>query len=581
MNISYEEFKEKVRNSVDIVNVISEYIELKKVGNNFKGLCPFHQEKTPSFTINPDQQFYHCFGCGAGGDVFEFLMEIENISFKEAINLLADRAGIEPPSRTNRQREYYNKRDKVVEINNLAAKFYHYLLLNKKVGESALSYLKNRGFKEDDIEKYYLGYAPDRWKSLLNFLAKKGYDKEELIQAGLVRKKNNNYYDRFRGRIIFPIFNIRDEVLAFGGRILDENSNMPKYLNSPGTIVYNKGDNLYGINWAKSSIRKSGNAIIMEGYTDVLTAHRAGINNAVASLGTALTNSQARVLNRFAETVYIAYDADTAGAAATLRGLDILKKTGLEVKVITLPEGEDPDDFIQNYGKEKFKKLQQEALNLFDFKIKQIIGDKDNFEAEEKINLSHRLIKLLSNIEDAIEQDIYVEKVAVRMNIDKELIKNEIKKYKNKDKKSKKRYNKNINNTGSISSIIKLERKILKSFIDFPEYRKDIIDKIKPVYFTDEYKKVTEWLWSHYSDTISSCVSEIEDEKVKKTLMSLMVKEQNNVSFSIVCNWINKFKDNIIFKNKFKIYKRLQQGNKITLASLNKFLISFKEVCYF
>ncbi|MFW6007285.1 MAG: DNA primase [Halanaerobiales bacterium] len=581
MNTSYEDFKEKVKNSVDIVEVISEYVDLKKVGKNYKGLCPFHQEKTPSFTINPEKQFYHCFGCGVGGDVYEFMMEIENITFKESLNLLSERAGLQPPSRTNKQKEYYNKRDKLFNINNLSARFYHYLLLNKDVGKKALSYLNKRGFTEKDIKKFELGYAPDRWKSLLNFLVKKGYQKEELVKAGLIRKKNSNYYDRFRGRIIFPIFNIRDEVLAFGARLLDEeNTDMPKYLNSPGTLIYNKGNNLYGINWAKSSIRKTGEAIIMEGYTDVLTAHKAGINNTVASLGTALTRSQAKVLNRLADIVYIAYDADTAGAAATLRGLDILKKSGLKVKVINLPEGEDPDDFIRNNSKKDFLNLQNKALSLIDFKINQIIGDKDgdNLEVEDKVNLSHNIIKVLSSIEDPIEQDVYIQRIAEKMKLDKELIKNELKKVKKKDKNNKKRYNKNINNTKSLSSIIKLERKIIKFYIDFPEYRKDIIKRIKPQFFSNNYKKVAKWLWSNYSQSISTDVKKLEDEKIKSIIMSLLVSEENMVNFSTVENWIDKVKGNVIFKNKLKLYKKLQEPDKITLASLNKLLYSYKDI---
>src|SRR6056297_614782 len=410
------EFKEEVKDRVDIVDVISDYVKLKKSGKNYKGLCPFHQEKTPSFTVNPANQFYHCFGCGDGGDVFSFLIEIEHITFFESLKMAAERAGMELPNQSDHQKKVANFRDKIFEINMISAKFYNYLLLKHDIGKKALAYLKNRNYSEDDIKKYSLGFAPDKWTALYKFLKNKGYTKDEMVKAGLLVKKNEQkFYDRFRNRIIFPIFNSRSEVLAFGGRIIDDSINQPKYLNSPDTMVYDKSDNLYGLNWAKKYMRKSNNAIIMEGYTDVLTAHMNGIKNAVASLGTSLTEKQAKMLKRYVSKVYIAYDSDTAGAKATLRGLEILKEEGLNVKVIKLPEDTDPDDFIKLRGEKKFLNLKDDSLSLIEFKVDNIISSKNLRNADDRINTTHKIVEVLAQIKDPIEREVYTKEIAKKI----------------------------------------------------------------------------------------------------------------------------------------------------------------------
>ena len=439
------EFKEEVKDRVDIVDVISDYVKLKKSGKNYKGLCPFHQEKTPSFTVNPANQFYHCFGCGAGGDVFSFLMEIEHITFFESLKMTAERVGMELPNQSNHQKKVANFRDKIFEINMISAKFYNYLLLKHDIGEKALAYLKNRNYSEDDIKKYSLGFAPDKWTALYKFLKNKGYTKDEMVKAGLLVKKNEQkFYDRFRNRIIFPIFNSRSEVLAFGGRIIDDSINQPKYLNSPDTMVYDKSDNLYGLNWAKKYMRKSNNAIIMEGYTDVLTAHMNGIKNAVASLGTSLTEKQAKMLKRYVSKVYIAYDSDTAGAKATLRGLEILKEEGLNVKVIKLPEDTDPDDFIKLRGEKKFLNLKDDSLSLIEFKVDNIISSKNLRNADDRINTTHKIVEVLAQIKDPIEREVYTKEIAKNIDLDADLLYQEVEKRREKTKRT------NKNNKNSI-----------------------------------------------------------------------------------------------------------------------------------
>ncbi|NLM97219.1 MAG: DNA primase, partial [Halanaerobiaceae bacterium] len=419
------DFVERIKYSLDIVDIISEYIPLKRTGNNYTALCPFHQEKTPSFTVNPDKQFYYCFGCGSGGDLISFVMEIENISFREALKILAERAGLDlPASDISFQERDRKERELIFTINKLSAKFYHYLLMESEAGEKAVKYMADRGFDRNDLRSYYLGYAPDGWQALTNFLQKRGFTGEDILKAGLaLQGKNGKLYDRFRDRIIFPIYNIRGEVIAFGGRTLKEAENTPKYLNSPETAVYKKGRNLYGINWALDEMRKTGNVVIMEGYTDVIQAHKHGINNAVASLGTAFTIEQAQLMKRYVSNVYISYDADAAGARATLRGLDILSKEGLNIRVIELPPDKDPDEFIKNEKKAGFGRLMDDAVNLMEFKIKQAAGNYDLSRIDDKITFTKKLAGLLSEINDTIERELHIQNASRKYNIELETLK--------------------------------------------------------------------------------------------------------------------------------------------------------------
>lgn len=583
------EFPQEVKENLDIVDVISEYVNLKKSGKNYKGLCPFHQEKTPSFTVNPENQYYYCFGCGAGGDVFNFLMEIENITFVKSLKLLARRAGLELPTQNEYQKKLNKKREKVFEIYKLTAKFYNYLLLEMDVGLRAVKYLQNRTFTRKEMNRFYLGYAPDRWRALLNFLTKKGYNKAELKKAGLILRSNKNgkYYDRFRGRVIFPIFNVRGEVLAFGGRIINSSDNSgPKYLNSPETLIYNKGDNLYGLNWARKTMRKTDSAVIMEGYTDILRAHKEGITNAVASLGTALTGEQARLLKRYASTVYIAYDADTAGAKATLRGLDILKEAGLTVKIVSLPSNMDPDDFIKEEGKTAFGELQENALNLVDFKIKQIIGDRDKVETEEKIALSRELVELIAGLNDSIEREIYLQKITDRLEISTDVLKERLKqlrrekKRNKKDKKYKDSYTKNVNKTNSSNNIIELERKILKAFIEYPGYRDSIISTIEPDFFSVSHQKVAEILWENSNRNIQYIIDNIDENlELKQRLTAFAVEEYEEITISLVQSWIRGLLENNKLEKKMEIFRELQADKKIELEDLNNLLVNFQALC--
>lgn len=573
---------DEVKDSIDIVSVVSEYVDLQKAGKNYKGLCPFHQEKTPSFTVNPDRQFFYCFGCGEGGDALSFLMKIDNITFQEALRILARRAGISLPEASGYERRLNAQRERIFGLNNLVAKFYHHLLLNKKIANEAVNYLESRGFSREDFKKYYLGFAPPGWTTLLDFLTSRGYKIDELLQAGLIIEgKNGKFYDRFRGRIIFPIFNIRGEVLAFGGRIINStDKNVPKYLNSPDTPVYQKGENLYGLNWARDEIRKSDKAVIMEGYTDVLTAHRLGINNTVASLGTALTEEQARLLKRYASLVYIAYDADVAGGRATLRGLDILKSVGLNVRVIKLPEQMDPDEFVKKEGKPGFDKLQEKALTLMEFKIEKIIGDIDYSTPDGKVRIIKRIIKLLAGLDDNIEREMYLKYVAERFSIETGVLKKEVEKIlfrkdsKKKDKNYKNRYTKKDNETNPQFNINKLETLILKIYLEYPEWRKVIEPYFQYGVFPQEYQRIIQLVQENPDFNFDKILEEIDEPLLRKQLLSLVVLDSSQLASEKVSYILNRFNN----KTKVNLYKTLQKSDNLAISRLNQFLICFKQL---
>jgi len=382
---------EEIRNRCDIVDIISEYVHLKQAGKSFKGLCPFHGEKTPSFMVSPEKQLFHCFGCGEGGNVFNFLMKYEKISFFEAVKMLAKKSGVSLPVDEEKENFLNRQKERLYKLNNLTANYYRECLFKTNQGKKIINYLKKRGINDTSVEKYKLGYAPSGWDVLTNFLKKKGYSYEELTKARIINKSKieGKYIDYFRDRIIFPIFNLSGRVIGFGGRVLDDS--LPKYINSPETLVYNKGSNLYSLNFAKEDIRKKGYLIIVEGYTDVLITQQYEFNNVAASLGTALTARQIDLIKRFTDMVLIAYDADSAGNMATLRSLDLLVKAGLEVKVIDLPQGYDPADFLIKKGRTPFQNLIDGSLSLIDYKLKLLYSKNSIKTIEGKVKVIKEL----------------------------------------------------------------------------------------------------------------------------------------------------------------------------------------------
>lgn len=369
MSIVWEDFVEEVKQRINIVDVVSRYVNLKKSGKNYVGLCPFHQEKTPSFYVSPDKGLYHCFGCGAAGDVFSFLINYRNITFKEALEELAHEAGLELPKRDEK---ISSEGSIVLELNKEIAVFYH-IYLNSKYGEEGKNYLKKRNISSEIQEKFLLGYAPSNPILLIKYLEKKGFSKDDILKAKVIYFIKNEWKDPFSGRIIFPIMNSRGKIIGFGGRTLTNEE--PKYLNSPESEVFSKGRNLYALYQAKESIKKEGEAILVEGYMDAISLHQAGITNVVASLGTAFTSSQAKLLRSYTNKVILGYDQDSAGYQAGKRALSLLELEGIDVYWLSLPrEVKDPDEFIQKYSKDEFLKLIKESKPSLEFLIENTLN---------------------------------------------------------------------------------------------------------------------------------------------------------------------------------------------------------------
>ncbi len=417
---------ETVRQATDIVDIISQYVRLQKRGKNYLGLCPFHTEKTPSFTVNREKGLYHCFGCGAGGNVFTFLTQYERISFGEALRQLAARANISLPSFSGGKQ---NEVDEVLEINNTAAGYYTDMLHSNE-GAAALSYLREkRQFTDETIEKFKLGYAPDRWDGLLNFLRRKGINEKDAEKSGLIlgRQDGSGYYDRFRARVMFPVHSPSGRIIAFGGRTLKEDEKA-KYINSPETAAYTKGRTLFGIFQAKDVIIEKDAAILVEGYADLIALHQSGIKNVVASSGTALTAEQIQYISRYTQNVYLVYDADTAGQDATLRGSDILLEQGMNVYIVELPSGEDPDTFVLSRGNEEFMKLIRDAMNIVEFKASLLTRRADS--SRNQISIIQSIVESLSKINDAIKVNLYVKDLANKFGLREESIYQELRKRK-------------------------------------------------------------------------------------------------------------------------------------------------------
>ena len=473
-----EELIEEIKNSNDIVDVISQYVNLKRSGRNFFGLCPFHKEKSPSFSVSPDKQIFHCFGCGAGGNVIHFISKIENADFKEAIGILANRAGIELPTLNNYED---NKtallKSKVYEINQIAAEFYHQNLYKptSKIGQE---YIKKRKLDNRTLKSFLIGYSGN-FDELYRILKQKGFTEEEILASSLVNKTDDGkYIDRFRKRVMFPIQDTRNKVIAFGGRVTDDSK--PKYINSPENIVYSKGRHLFGLNVAKRGELK--NIIIVEGYMDAISLYQRGITNVVASLGTALTEAQGRLLRRYSERVTIGYDSDGAGQAATLRGLEILQNIGCDVRILQISGAKDPDEYVIKYGPERFLKCVEQAISLVEFKVKMLKQSLKLNNINDKIKFLNQVAKILSNVTNSIERELYVEKIANEYNVSKEAIYGEV---------NKLIYTKNTGEKTLEKPIVKKEIKKEKQEIDSSTTkRENLIIYLLINYPQESYKKI-------------------------------------------------------------------------------------------
>lgn len=512
-----DEIIEEVRNANDIVDVMSQYVTLKRSGRNYFGLCPFHREKSPSMSVSPDKQIFHCFGCGVGGNVIHFISKIEGLDFKDTLEFLADRAGIVLPTMStiedNRKQEL---KTKVYEINEIAAQFFHDNLY-KPTSKGAQNYVKKRKLDNRTLKAFLIGYASPSYNELYMHLKQKGFTDEQILASSLVNKtKEGKFIDRFRNRFMIPILDIRGKVIAFGGRVLDDSK--PKYINSPENIVYSKGKHLFGLNVAKKY--DTSRLLIVEGYMDAISLYQRGITNVVASLGTALTENQGRLLRKHAKQIILGYDSDGAGQAAIVRGLDILTSMGCDVRILQMEGAKDPDEYVIKYGSGRFTKLMDDAISLVEYKIKILQQNANLNNTSDKIKFLTDMAKILVPIENKIEQEIYIDKISSEYKISKEAIYAQINKIKYGNKNTQKILEKApikkqtmvATNETISAETLKKENVVLALLIN---EGKVVFDKIKDViqlddFYLEQNKKIAKKMYEEF-ETGKSKIENILD----------------------------------------------------------------------
>lgn len=579
-----EEIIQKIKEQNDIVDIVSESIQLKRTGRNFVGICPFHNEKTPSFSVSQDKQIYKCFGCGEAGNVITFVMKTQNIPFIEALKYLADKANIDLnlQGTNNVQRD---KSERLYKINVEAARYYFNNLQKEK---KVIEYFTGRGILSSTIRKFGLGYAPKGWTNLINYLKSKGYSELDLLNAGLIiRGKNNSSYDRFRDRVIFPVFDYKGKVIGFGGRVLDNSK--PKYLNSPETEIFKKGTNLYGLNFALRNL-KDRTLIIVEGYMDCISLHQYGITNVVASLGTALTPEQAKLLKRYADKIIISYDTDLAGRSATIRGLKILKKEGFDLRVLTVPQGKDPDEFIRNNGKDAFIDHINKSLPFVDYRIKMAKYGMDLKDKEMLIKYINKACGIISEL-DPIEMDVYVKKLSEETGIKEQAIYDMLTEKSQKNVKTpqyvytEKYFGQKLYLE---PAYVKAERNLLKIMcrdITYYRYITNILDKEDLI--LDSHKKIFSLICENIENDIENieqhieakcddvesskewinvCQIELLDEENYRELINDYIKEVEKFkleeSKKEIMNKIKAYEAKGYFEESLKLVKQLQNIQK-------------------
>jgi DNA primase len=471
---------QEIKDRLNVADVIAGYIPIKKAGTNFKAICPFHSERTPSFQISPQKQIWHCFGCGEGGDVFGFVMKYEKLDFRDALKILADKAGVQLPSYRPENRQVQDEKELLLRINDFAARYYHQILLNDKRGATALEYLKNRGLTEGTIKQWQIGFAPDDFHALERALLAKKVNLDDAVKAGVIAKNDRGMYDRFRGRVTFPIYDYFGNTVGFSARILNDDGKSAKYVNSPETVVYNKSKILFGLNFAKDAIRKADEAVVVEGQMDCISAHQAGFKNVVASSGTALTEAGLMQLSRLTKNLKFCFDADIAGQTASRRAGEIALKQGFRLKVIALDKVKDPDELIKK-SPGLWEKAVAEAVWFLDWQMdfaeKQFSAD----PVEQKHYLSQSVVSLLGAISDPLEQDHYVHKLSTRFLISEKTILDQIKK-----QPFGKSAELGRENTGPSNGILLLEKEVLGGLLSYPDFAKEVSGRLEAADFEND-----------------------------------------------------------------------------------------------
>ena len=528
-----EKILEEIQNKADIVEIIGSYVPLRRAGRNFKANCPFHKEKTPSFMVSPSKQIFHCFGCGAGGNVFGFVMKMENIDFPEAVRTLAEKSGVELPHFTRAQFETSGYALQIYKVNELAASFYASMLSGTEAGRRAAAYLKGRGISDETIARAKLGFAPDDWDGLINFAkgkvieGEKGVDAALLERAGLVlAREGGGHYDRFRNKIIFPIFDIKNRVVAFGARVLDDS--LPKYINSPETEVYIKSRHLYGFNLSLQAVREKDFCIIVEGYLDFLVPYQNGIKNIAASLGTSLTDSQARLIKRYTKNVVMLYDGDSAGEAASLRGLDIFLEEGMQVRVATLPKGFDPDSFVRakvlegEKGAAEFNSLIDGAADLFDYKLGVLASRYDAGKSSDKAKICAEMLPTIAKVTDAVLKSEYIKRLGERLQVNEAALLSELKKVK-PDREYEP--SEELSSTAGGPTAAMAEKIIIGLMLDDPDMIPQVKENLKGADFADPgARKVAEEIFRAYGDGRSFKPAQLINKLAESELTALIAE---------------------------------------------------------
>jgi DNA primase len=511
---------EEIKSRLDIVEVISSYLPLKKCGANYRTICPFHAEKNPSFFVSPARQIWHCFGCGAGGGIFDFIMKIEGVEFGDALRILAKKAGVELKPVFPDYQKLKTERQRLYEICELSCRFFE-KQLEGKIGKEVIEYLRERGLNEESVKKWRVGWAPETKKSLIDFLVKKGYKENEIEKAGLaIKTETHEYFDRFRGRIIFPIFDLNSQVVGFGGRIFKKEKEA-KYINTPNTLIYDKSKILYGLDKAKVEIRKKNFAILVEGYIDTILAHQAGFENTVAVSGTSLTNYHLATLKRYSENLYLGFDMDVAGDFATKRGIDLAQTSGFNIKVLLLPKEKDPADIISQ-NPEEFEKIVKEALSILDFYFESAFSKFDKKKIEGKKEILKIVLPAIKRIENKVEQSFWVSKLAKEIDVKEESVWAELEKIKLEERGIGFEKEEEISQKPREEV---LEERILTLLLKLPE-KTHLVDEESISFFSERGREILKVLISkkeisspeikEYFDVLSlrAEVEEIEQEKI-------------------------------------------------------------------
>lgn len=534
-----DKIKEEIKSKCDIVDVISEYIPLKPQGKNFIGLCPFHDDTRPSFSVSRNLQIFKCYSCNSAGDIFTFLMKYQKLTYPEALKALATKCGVTLSGSYNSSESKLN--DELKNLNKFAVEYYQKLLLNQSSGSQALTYLKKRGIDDNIIASFRLGYSLPIWDGLLNAGKKAGFSEKMMLQGGFILegKKQGNYYDRFRGRIMFPIFDVKGDPIAFGGRILEAGESDAKYINSPETPIYTKSRNLYNLNMAQRAIQKEGFAVLVEGYMDAISCFQAGANNVIASLGTSLTENHIKLLKRYTNEVVIAYDSDKAGAEATSRGLNLLIKGDIKVKILIVPSGKDPDDFIRENGAEAFGKLVSSAVDLVEYKIDRISKQTGINNADGKKQAVSDLVITLASMGNQVERSEYVKKCAERLNVEEDYIWQDLAKV-GAGKKIERSTQPTIKSAPKRGAKENIERLLIECLIQNPQFiQQSRINLRKEDFSNSCHIELIELLWNNLDENkgvvelgnlINKCSTKESRDVVSSVISNKMALKKNLLS---------------------------------------------------